>query len=633
MTSSLIQQSRKAKRGQWVGLFIGVIVIASLIFWKFGASPSTSSDSEESLVETTRGDITISVEGEGKIINPDIINLSFLINGTLREVNVEEGQLVKAEDIIAKLDTRDLDFDLKDAQTQVNISWANIKAKEAELTDQSLRLAKDDMKTAKQSVRNSITEHEQALDQVFESARVTLKTTFPELESALRSVDEIFNIDRQSSPVSLVLNTFNDSIRETRVKNLYQEIKLSRDTLWQLYERTPFLDDTQIEVFLLNAKDVVEKSHNMLEQVLVLFDGVLPSSLASQSLIDQAESSVQSAQGSMRSELNTLTSTLQAMSDAKLNHKNNLLDSERSLQNTQLKLENTERDYERLEVNKETSLRVQYAQLSQAQLRVEKAKYNLSLATLISPIDGEVVIVNGKPGETIKADTASAENAFVRIISKANFTTEVYVEEVDIARIEKGQKAQITLDALPDVILEGTVVYVASTSTIDNNNVTTYLVRVEIVNPSDVSIREGMTSYVEFIQQDARDVLLIPTTSILQDRFVLDENGRHLQIEVGVSDGRMTEVQEGLFEGQKIQLRPSFKNQQERSSRGERSPEERMNAIGERMRENGTLPGGWDNMSTAEKQKALEALREAQGGGGLTGGRQRGGFGGGRRSR
>ncbi len=636
MTDSIIQQSKNSKSWKrYVVIAIVILFLLWLFFFLRGNSKDESTQSSEpEIIEVTKGDILVSVEGEGKIINPNIVNLSFLINGTLQGVNVEEGEMVSKGDVIATLDPRDYNFDLRDAQNQVNIAWANIKAKEAELTDQQLRLAKDDLINSQQSLENSIRNFEQALEQSYDSANVVLERTFPELESGLRSVDEIFSFDRQISPYAIVLDSFNDSARENRIRNMYNEVKRNRDTLWREIDRPESLDSTEIIRYLRETKTVAKQMQNLLEQTLLLFDGAVPSSRVSQSLIDSAESSVSSALSGVSGEISSLTSSEQSIADAQLNQRNGIIDAERSLESTNLKLSNTERDFDRSEISKQTSLQIQYAQLAQAQVRVEKALYNLSLTKLVAPIDGEATVVNGKPGETIKADTANAENAFVRIISDDNFTTEVYIEEVDIARITKGQTAIITLDAIPDVSLEGQVTYVSNVSTIDGNGVTTYLVRVEIVDTQEAPIREGMTSYVEFVEHQALDALMVPSGAIVNDGMVFDENGERIRVRVGITDGRMTEIYEGVTEGQKILSRPPGDARGTREETGGRpqggrgggdmSADERMEMIGERLKENGMLPDGWGGMSTEQKQKALEAMREAQGGGGFGGGATRG---------
>ena len=641
MNDSILQQSRQSK--SWKRIVIIVFVFALLgILWFLMAREADGVEKKNmppDLVEVTKGNLLVSVEGEGKIINPNIVNLSFLINGTLQDVNVEEGQMVQAGDVIATLDPREFNFDLRDAQNQVNIAWANIKAKEAELTDQSLRLAQNDLVNSEQVLRESVEDYEQALNQSYDSAELTIETALQSIEDVVTYLEILFSVNRQDSVYKTVARTFNDSVRQNQVKNLYYDLARVNKSLKSEYSTIISSNHEAIPPFIMKMNFLMRDVENILENVQILFNRATPYSGADSSLVQSAESDLQSLSSKINSQSSALNNAVQSIDDAKLNREQGEDQARRSLETTELKLENSERDYDRAKINKATSLTIQYAQLQQAQVRVEKARYNLSLATLRSPIDGEATVVNGKPGETIKADTANAENAFVRIISDDNFTTEVYIEEVDIARIRKGQTAIITLDAIPEVELEGTVTYVSNVSTIDNNGVTTYLVRVEIIDTKKAPIREGMTSYVEFVEHQALDALLLPSTAIVNEQYVFDQNGERVPVRTGITDGRMMEIYEGVIEGQKILSRPPGESRAGSANRegagrrpsGDMNVDDRMKMIGDRLRENGMLPEGWEGMSAEQKQKALEKMREAQGGGGFGGGATRGGGGGGGR--
>jgi len=120
---------------------------------------------------------------------------------------------------------------------------------------------------------------------------------------------------------------------------------------------------------------------------------------------------------------------------------------------------------------------------------------------IISPIDGEVIVRSVEPGQTITtSDTVLVLSD--RLIVNAQF------DETDIRKVKLGQEALITLDAYPDVQIEGVVDHIAYESKVVNN-VTTY--DVDIV-PSIVPnfFRSGMSTNVEVIEQEHKDAVLIP---------------------------------------------------------------------------------------------------------------------------
>jgi RND family efflux transporter MFP subunit len=257
----------------------------------------------------------------------------------------------------------------------------------------------------------------------------------------------------------------------------------------------------------------------------------------------------------MLSEVTSLTSTLQKIESAYLNQQNKIVSAENAINKIESQMETAVESVAEKDVSKKTSLSILSAQITQAKIKVEQAQYDLELAKLSAPISGEVIQVNGNEGETIKIQSTSADNAFIKILSDSNFTTEVYVEEIDIAQIKKGQKVIITMDAIPDLELEGLVTFISSIATTSSSGVVTYLVRVEITDSKDAPIKEGMTTYVEFLTKEAVDAILLPVKAVTSrgNRSVVQlENGESRAVETGVSDGSMIEIVSGLRMGEKV---------------------------------------------------------------------------------
>ena len=163
---------------------------------------------------------------------------------------------------------------------------------------------------------------------------------------------------------------------------------------------------------------------------------------------------------------------------------------------------------------------------------------------IISPIDGEVIVRSVEPGQTV----ATSDAVLVlsdRLVISAQF------DETDIGRVKPGQKAFVTLDAYPDIKVEGIVVHIAYESEIVNN-VTIY--DVDIL-PRDIPeiLRSGMSVTVEVIEQKSSNVITIPSGAIQYDekrQFVLlkDKHGKTVErdITVGLNDEKNAEIISGL---------------------------------------------------------------------------------------
>ncbi len=191
------------------------------------------------------------------------------------------------------------------------------------------------------------------------------------------------------------------------------------------------------------------------------------------------------------------------------------------------------------------------AQVAQAQAALELAELALDKATLRAPFDGVVAAVNVTPNEMASAGPLPA----ITLLDVTRFHMLVGVDEIDVGRLEVGQAAQVTLDAIPDVSISGEVERVAPAATIDAGGVVYYNVTVAL-DPSDVAIRADMTANVTIVVEELSDVLMIPTWVVRVDdagqTYVNQRAGdeaTRVDVELGVRHEGMAQVLGGLSEG------------------------------------------------------------------------------------
>lgn len=176
---------------------------------------------------------------------------------------------------------------------------------------------------------------------------------------------------------------------------------------------------------------------------------------------------------------------------------------------------------------------------------------------ILAPVNGVIIVRKVESGQTFSSgDTLYTMSD--RLIVRAQ------LDETDISQVKLGQKAEILLDAYPDVKIDGEVVLIAfDARTV--NNVTTYDVN---VLPKEVPpyMRSGMTANVSFHIEFKKNVLLIPSEALkVHDSryFVLthaeDEKVHEREVEIGINDGKKTEVISGLSEGENILIPQNVK--------------------------------------------------------------------------
>lgn len=133
------------------------------------------------------------------------------------------------------------------------------------------------------------------------------------------------------------------------------------------------------------------------------------------------------------------------------------------------------------------------AAISQAQVALEIARINRERAELRAPFDGVIATVGIDPGDPAQ----TAGTPAIRIVDVANLRIEVQISDTDIGRVELGQAAEVRADAMPEKVYPGTVSFIAPTATV-TGNVRTYLVRIQL--DDQAGLRDGMSVRVD-IQQ------------------------------------------------------------------------------------------------------------------------------------
>ncbi|HEX2059183.1 MAG TPA: efflux RND transporter periplasmic adaptor subunit [Thermoanaerobaculia bacterium] len=223
----------------------------------------------------------------------------------------------------------------------------------------------------------------------------------------------------------------------------------------------------------------------------------------------------------------------------------------------------------------DSTLDVARANVTSAQVALDRARQNLEYTNIYAPIDGVVVERNIDLGQTVAA-SLSAPQLFLIANDLTNMQILANVGEGDIAQIREGQKVKFTVQALPRQKFEGTVKQVRLQSQ-TNENVVNYTVVVSVANPKK-QLLPGMTARVEFQTEAAEDVLKVANAALrfqpeagapasspadagasrararTRSVYVL-ENGtpKAIPVRTGISDGKFTEVRgDELEEGMKV---------------------------------------------------------------------------------
>jgi RND family efflux transporter MFP subunit len=107
---------------------------------------------------------------------------------------------------------------------------------------------------------------------------------------------------------------------------------------------------------------------------------------------------------------------------------------------------------------KESELRVAQAQVRQAEAEIAQARVNLDYTTLRAPTDGVILAKLKEVGEMAVPGGFAGSGDLIRMANLEDMRAEVDINEMDLAKIRLGQKAEVVPDAFPDRKYEAEVV-------------------------------------------------------------------------------------------------------------------------------------------------------------------------------
>jgi HlyD family secretion protein len=234
-------------------------------------------------------------------------------------------------------------------------------------------------------------------------------------------------------------------------------------------------------------------------------------------------------------------------------------ESELSLANS--RLEDAERSYERAKDGPAAG------DLSAAQLRVQIAQANLAQSAVSAPINGVITRIFTPVGDTVQPGVAAVE-----IEDQTPMYVSAQVSEFDVNRIQLGQAAEITLDAVYGATYHGKIVEIGASGEM-GQGVVSFTVKVELTD-RDEKVKSGMTAVVRIQAETAANVLLVPNRAVrlLEGRRVVYvEKGfpmpQPVPVTLGLSSDTMSQLLEGdLKEGDLVVTNPDIIPQQGQQS-------------------------------------------------------------------
>jgi membrane fusion protein, multidrug efflux system len=197
--------------------------------------------------------------------------------------------------------------------------------------------------------------------------------------------------------------------------------------------------------------------------------------------------------------------------------------------------------------------------LDKAVLDVELKDLAIKQSRVISPIEGVVAQINIKQGDVVSTQN---QTPIATIIKPDSLSFIAFAEEDDALRITSDQKITLVLDAYKNEIFPAKLTFLSPISQTDTNGLSSYKVSIEIENPNNLKIMDGMEGSASFVAKEVKNVISIPNKAVYRegsqsylDIIDINKNITKTPIQTGFTDGKNVEVKEGLAVGQEVILK------------------------------------------------------------------------------
>jgi multidrug efflux pump subunit AcrA (membrane-fusion protein) len=217
--------------------------------------------------------------------------------------------------------------------------------------------------------------------------------------------------------------------------------------------------------------------------------------------------------------------------------------------------EHAKQDYEQAKVGGQREDKdLAKASYNQAAAHLEVVRKALSDATLCAPTSGYIAKRSIEPG-----DTAAPGRVAFEIVQIDPVEVNVGVPETDIHLVKIGQKADITVPALPGKSFQGTVRVINVSA---DPNTRTYMTRIGVPNPEH-SLRVGMVAEATIRGDRTIAMATLPGDAVVRDPqgatqvYVYYPEQKRVytkRVEIGVAVNRNVEIKSGLSGNELIVL-------------------------------------------------------------------------------
>jgi HlyD family secretion protein len=520
--------------------WLAIVVLAAAVIVYFVWHPWVKAASTVSyaLTAVKKGDLSITVSGSGQVSALKSVNITPETSGKIISVKVKNGQTVKAGNIIAVMDQRDAAADLSRAR-------ASLLSVQASYDKTLAGVAGDDLKLYKLSLESSRASYDSAVKDLATVRRTTAEAVGQAEETLANLKDEspasvnnsraqlIVALDSKISSARGSLDKMNRLLINEDAENSLSVLNssylllaksnydLAKNFLLEAQNKLALAKNLRSDANLQSAVNVVidllNNTAGVANNLFSALEKSSPTSDFAQSEIDSNKTSMSSEAGAMATAITAIQTAWQTLKDDIKEAENGLADAklsaEQSMETAQAKIDSAKRALETAEVQYEKNIAPPTVdEIASAESSLLSAQASVRTA---STAYGKTIIKAPLAGKLDGFETAVGDQVSQSSIGTIMTDQKIAVipfNEVDTAKIKVGQAASLTFDAIPDLIIKGKVIEIASTGNV-SQGIVNYDVKISL-DETDERIKTEMSVSAVIIVETKTGILLVPSEAV-----------------------------------------------------------------------------------------------------------------------
>ena len=484
-----------------------VLVLVVAIGWvvlgraKNGPDPALSKKVE--VVE--RGDFQTRISATGNLEPLIDVEVKSNVEGEIVKLHVKNGEYVEEGQVLIELDPelyeeekKQAEADVRSAKAQVRQAELNIALKEERLQSQLIQ-TESDYKIAQAN---------------FETTKASTITQINQAETDILTAKNSLDQDKialQQAQIALDQANITLSEQETSLSSA----KISLDNAKSEFDR-----NTELHKKGLVSKKALEDAQAQHVNAKVQYENAQKRVESQKQTIASQERTITVRETSIESRELTLENQKDNLEDLKLMRKNSEEEARLRVENSKTRL-----DELTLTLENEKSLTEQSRVSADAnRLRRESTLKNqterLEWTTIKAPMSGIITLLELEVGEIVTSGRSAFSQSppLMTIVDPSKMVVKTFINEVDMERLKLNQGAEIKVDAYQNKTYQGKV-YEISPSGQQQDNIISFEVMIEVLG-SPVELKPGMSTDVDIITYEEKNVLMVPIDAIISEKSV-----------------------------------------------------------------------------------------------------------------